>query len=377
MKTFLTTLVLFSSIGCAQPKIGAKAWKSHVIHAGHRTPSAVAADFTGDGRKDVITSSGGKVRLFIGPDWKQVTLHEHQKKNWACIHSEVMDVDGDGDADWIGADRTRVIWLEQPQDGARGNWKLHVLDDKLRGIHCVLAADVNRDGRIDLLANSFSAQGDVPNSIAWLQSAPNAAKGLWKRHALADKDAPGGNHYMGFGDINGDGRPDVTCGAKGAPFKGGNWFAYWLQPKDPTQPWAKTVVSENQVGATNLLPADLNGDGKIDLFASRGHGEGVLWFEGPKWTPHEIDPKIPGPHCLLLADLDGDGDLDGATCGKIKGPVTWYENNGKGNFTVRRIGSDHGAYDIRAIDLDDDGDLDLLIGGHGSAKVIWYANPLK
>ena len=38
--------------------------------------------------------------------------------------------------------------------------------------------------------------------------------------------------------------------------------------------------------------ADVNGDGKIDILATRGHGVGVLWFEAPisiDWKQHMID----------------------------------------------------------------------------------------
>jgi hypothetical protein len=30
----------------------------------------------------------------------------------------------------------------------------------------------------------------------------------------------------------------------------------------------------------------------MDLVASRGHGTGVIWFEGPDWQVHDIDAVI-------------------------------------------------------------------------------------
>ena len=38
--------------------------------------------------------------------------------------------------------------------------------------------------------------------------------------------------------------------------------------------WGKVSLADNQTGATNILPADVNGDGKTDWLASRGHGKG-------------------------------------------------------------------------------------------------------
>ena len=92
---------------------------------------------------------------------------------------------------------------------------------------------------------------------------------------------------------------------------GGNWFAWWKQPADRSTPWLKRTIAVNQTGATNALPAELNGDGVMDIFATRGHDKGVLWFEGPDFKLHEIDSEMVGPHDLAIGDIDSDGDVDG------------------------------------------------------------------
>ncbi len=363
-------------------------WKKHIIAESRgMINSAVAADWNGDGRIDVIASFDGKVILFQGPDWRAHTLHtfgpgqSRNKPRSACIHSCLMDVDGDGDQDFIGSNNT-VFWLECPAKPLSGPWKCRPVDDEILGTHCLITGDVNRDGRPDLIANSGGSvkQTSIPTSLTWLQipENPHTAK-AWIRHVFAQGDAPGASHYTGVGDVNGDGRPDISCAAKGGgAFPNGQWFAWWEQPKDPTRLWKKHLLAANQPGATNIMPGDLNGDGHIDYFATRGHGQGVLWFKGPKFKLIEIDPKILFPHSLDLADLDNDGDLDAVTCSKDAVDVAaWYENNGKGKFTRRVITTKQGSYDTRAIDMDGDGDKDILIAGHTSNNVIWLENPLK
>ena len=380
MRKLLFLFPLLSTLAQAE-------WKKHVVtEAKGMINSAVAADWNADGKIDVIASLDGKVVLFTGPDWKAHTLHDFRpglsrnKPRSACIHSCLMDVDGDGDQDFIGSNNT-VFWLECPDNPLAGPWKYRTVDDEILGTHCLITGDVNRDGKPDLIANSGRAakQTSIPNSLTWLEvpKNPRTAKN-WIRHVFAKGDAPGGSHYTGFGDVNGDGFPDISCAAKGGDrFPGGQWFAWWEQSKDGKLPWKKHLLADKQPGATNILPADLDGDKHIDYFATRGHGQGVLWFKGPDFKLIEIDPKILVPHSLDLADLDNDGDIDAVTCSKDPVDVAaWYENNGKGQFTKGIIGRKQGSYDTRAIDMDADGDLDVLIAGHTSNNVVWFENPL-
>src|SRR4026207_525362 len=70
-------------------------WIRHVITEDCVNFAASAADFTGDGRVDVISSGGeaGEDVLFVAPKWKRVVLRTQPK----AIHSVALDVDGDGD----------------------------------------------------------------------------------------------------------------------------------------------------------------------------------------------------------------------------------------------------------------------------------------
>jgi len=358
-------------------------WEKTVVWRGGTTQTAVAADFTGDGRIDIASNSGGATRLFVAPEWTEAIIHDDPQHR--CIHSAVMDVDRDGDPDYIGAryNPGLLFWLECPDaDQASRPWQCHLIHDQVHGIHGLLVGDVDRDGQPDLIANSAQPKDPYPESVVWL-SVPDDVRTdqLWDVNVAAKSDAPGLTHYLGLGDLNGDGRPDLMTAAKGGPQaepNSGDWFAWWEAPEDPTAPgWEKHLIAADQPGATNVLPADVNGDGTMDLICSRGHGQGVCWFEGPGWEQHEIWGELAGPHCLAIADIDDDGDIDAATCAKDDQLAVWFENDGRGDFTSHIVGRDQAAYDIRVHDLDGDGDQDLLIAGQASRNVVWYANPRK
>ncbi|MCC6292192.1 MAG: VCBS repeat-containing protein [Bryobacterales bacterium] len=367
-------------------------WPRHIITTGFANFTANAADFTGDGKPDVISGdlNGKEIYLFAAPGWQRITLH----RGISLIHGEAMDVDGDGDLDYTGAQYSPgvLFWLERPANPLTDPWPYHEIDHSDRGgvhgIHGLFPCDVDRDGTVDIIANSGQPTGAFPNSIAWFKLTRGIpAKGssparppVWQRYVFAQGDAPGLSHYMGCGDVNKDGLIDIAAGAKIAP--GGNWFAWWEQPalvkgKTSAAAWKKHGIASGQEGATNIQIGDLNNDGNPDFFATRGHGKGVVWYEAPTWTAHEIDPDLTGPHSLALGDIDGDGDLDAATCAKDSGIAALYENNGKGGFTRHYLYEDQSAYDIRMIDMDGDGDLDLLIAGQEQRNVVWLENRMR
>lgn len=373
----LMPTILCCFTAAALPAAEPTAWVKHVVHSGEHCNTAVAGDFTGDGRPDIISQSGPACRLFTAPDWRETVIHEHP--GHGCIHAESMDVDQDGDLDFIGAGYSPglIFWLENP--GATGGvWTWHLIDDQVNGIHGLLVGDVNNDGRPDLLANSAQPTGPFAESVVWYAVPSRTPGAPWRRTVLAQGDAPGLTHYLGLGDLNGDGRPDVTTAAKGgptAPPGSGDWFAWWEAPEDPFQSgWKKHLIADQQIAATNIIPADVDGDGRNDVVCTRGHGFGLCWFKAPNWERTDFASDLEGPHCLTVADLDGDGDLDAATCAKDSKVTAWFENDGRGKFSVHRIDDDQAAYDIRAFDIDADGDLDLLVAGQTSKNVVWYEN---
>ena len=360
-------------------------WPRHQIYSGARVNSAVAHDYNGDGTQEIIFSAGGEILILSGDGYETKRHLAKIPSKYAlfkpqCIHCVLHDVDQDGDLDFVGSFVRGVFWLECPdEDMLSKSWRFHEITNQILGVHCIRSFNINGDGISEIIVNDFTKdQGPYSSSVCWLKPVfSKKEKVSWQIVALADGTANGGSHYFDFGDINNDGLIDFAMGAKGKPFTDGDYFAIYYSSKNPKSPWRRELLprSGSQMGATHGAPVDVNGDGKMDVLATRGHGVGVLWFEGPDWKEHIIDDEISAPHSADFGDIDGDGDVDLVCVGNKSKLAAWYENDGKGNFSRHVLSRNQMSYDAMITDLDGDGDHDILVAGQHSQNVVWFENP--
>ena len=337
-------------------------WQPIEVHKGSRSNTAIAIDFDKDGKCEIVYHSAKKLHLVSHDGTQKRVIAE----NVHYIHSAAGDIDGDGDIDYIGGLKG-VAWLECPKDIWKDEWKLHLISDELNGTHAVETIDMDNDGKVDVVANSFNPTGKYPSSICWFK---NLGDGKWETYPIADKDAIGGSHYFKIFDLNG--KRALCAGAKGGAFANGNYYALYQAGDSLTKPWKKSLLLTDQEGATNIYPADYNGDGSIDYAVANGHGVGIKMISGKDKKVSLIDPDMECPHCLDAGDLDNDGDLDLITCGYQSSELAWYENLGSLKFKKHSIQTNQKSYDIRLVDIDGDGLKDILVAGQGSNNVIWF-----
>ena len=135
--------------------------------------------------------------------------------------------------------------------------------------------------------------------------------------------------------------------------------------------------------ATDVHPADLDGDGDDDVLVASKDDNKIAWYEnldsGDVSTQQNvITTGAFGVADVHTADLDGDGDQDVIAAQTRSNNIAWYENLDSGGFSSgNSLPTAVKAKSVATGDLDNDGDPDIVTASSTStAKVVWIENQL-
>ena len=319
-------------------------------------------DVDRDGDLDFIT--GGKdpqkhVFWFerrSADEWVRHVLGDNHPSD---VGGTAIDVDGDGWVDHVSGG----VWYRNPQSPRDKPFDRFVFDKDLAAVHDLVAADVDGDGRLDVVTMSDR------NNTRWYSIPRDDPTRPWVRHDIG----PGVHAGVAVGDIDGDGDLDVARSNlwfENVDGRGAKWAQHPIPFGNPNQPYPL---------ATRCVIVDIDRDGHRDLVMTEneiraGH---IAWLrnadgKGRRWERHDLpgaDTAARGAyHSLAVADFDGDGDPDIFTVEMehIAGDrqprwFIWENTDGKGAAFVERVILDNGlgGHEAVAADVDGDGDIDL------------------
>ncbi|MBZ5627071.1 MAG: FG-GAP-like repeat-containing protein, partial [Acidobacteriia bacterium] len=249
---------------------------------------------------------------------------------------------------------------EEPPEQTSSHFRMQRLDEYYYSWG-VAAADINRDGVIDLVAGPYYYLG------------PDYTK---RREIFAASTYSPSTQYAGLSwlnfayDFTGDGWPDVITAGAGRP------VTLYVNPRGEARRWDKFVVIPQSNTEISLLK-DIDGDGRPDLVLGIG---GVLSWAAPDqanptgpWIVHHISgPNGVGAHGLGVGDINGDGLPDVVTA------TGWYEQPPKGStqetwtFHPETFGGRGGA-EMAVYDVNGDGlnDVVAALDAHGFG-LAWF-----
>ena len=214
---------------------------------------------------------------YVGDDavWVKHTIEEDIGEPRTIL---AVDFDRDGRMDLLGSAvaGNQVIWYENPGDPARKPWTKHVIDSSPQPTHGS-PVDMSGDGHLDVVMalgmRPLEGVGEVPHQVVWYENPGDARQVPWRKHVIAES-FPNAFEAVAA-DLDGDGRVEVVATGwletgRVALFKHGG---------DPRGPWSMQVLKEGWTNADQVILVDLDRDGRLDIIAAAERGSNELrWW---------------------------------------------------------------------------------------------------
>jgi len=349
------------------------------------------ADLTGNGKLDVVVSNlagpdrsgNGVLGVLLGKgDGTFKPVLTFGSGGYGASSVVIADVNGDGVPDVLVANT-----CASSSNCAHGT--VSVLLGKGNGTFqspvtyssggqaavSIAVADVNGDGKVDLLVANQTGESNGDGSVGVLLGNGNGTFQPVKTYDAGDSVTSS----LAVGDVNGDGKPDLVLANSGR-----GTVTVLLGNGGGTFQTAMVYSSGGEI-PVSVAVADVNGDGNPDIIVANwysgtlgvllGNGLGAFQAAVTYWSGGS------SPDSVVVADVNGDGKPDlvaancgssqnGYGCGETNGVVTVLPGYGDGTFqpAVSFSSGAFNAISVAVADVNGDGKPDILVGNQGGGS---------
>jgi hypothetical protein len=214
--------------------------------------------------------------------WKYHPLYD---AGW-IMSLEAADMDSDGDADVLVSDRKGrnrgVLWLENPGPGkAAGPWRQHRLPESRTEVMFLSVVDFDGDRMKDVLC--ATRRGAI---LFFRRMSEDGRR--WQTRRIANPPATPAGKAVRAADMNLDGRLDIvatfnTAAARKPGARPAGCALMTRRPDAADGDWDVVDVSGGEGVKFDLIQLlDLDGDGDLDVITcEEARNLGVFWYENP------------------------------------------------------------------------------------------------
>ena len=353
--------------------------------------SVVVADVNSDGKPDAVVANSNSNTLGVllgngNGTFKAPATYGSGGSAGSITESVVVaDVNGDGRPDLVAATGSAVGVLLGNGDGTfqvavrYGSGGMEAVS--------VAVADVNGDAKLDIVVANEST-----NTLGVLLG---NGDGTFQPAVPYGSGSHSFTYFLVIADVNGDGKPDLVVADECTdhPTCNSGAVGVLLGNGDGTFQ-AATIYPSGGVGsisgARSVAVADVNGDGRPDVLVANyfsgtvgvllGNGDGTFQ------APVDYNVGFTPVRSVAVADVDGDGLPDLLVSGDIhigavqQGEVGYLLGNGDGTFqpVVTYSSGGNAAISVTAADVNGDGQPDLLAAnGEGNSVGVLLHRPIK
>ena len=277
----------------------------------------------------------------------------------------VADINRDGRLDIVSGE----YWYQAPQWTKRRFRELGFSNNYIDAFSD-LPVDVDGDGYTDIATVTWFAR-----KISWWRNPGKRAappESNWTEETI---NAGFNVEFAILADMDNDGRAHEIVAQENATAQS------WYEAKDGK--WIKHVVSDRSYGH-GIGAGDVNGDKRNDILTPRGWLEAPAdpragsWTYHPAWesvntpiTPRETQkppppggpPRVAELGFIHVLDVNGDGRNDVITAAGHDYGVFWFEHGSDGQWTRRTIDNAWSqGHASTLVDINADGRLDFVTG---------------